>query len=344
LIKPSEDGILIRARTDDYMKLIRRFRQMRRFQHKIPIPHDLKLESEGGFDFALERFSAYLGRLFVVGSATHREKGIERIEIIFGESKVTESIHIPANEIGKFKIVAIIPPNQTNTQIGLRFIFDDMSAVVVVDAGKNFSEKDPVQEVMHQFVRHLRSLEHGRVLEIGSRARSGHVYKSMVPECLQYVGLDILPGPNVDTVGDAHKLSRLFPRDCFDSVFSIAVFEHLIMPWLVALEMNKVMKVGAVGLIVTHQTFPLHEMPWDFWRYSTHTWRALFNKSTGFEIIDARMGEPVAIVGNVWNAITQGFDQASAYMSSQVLFRKVSKTALAWEVDPAQLVQTAYPA
>ena len=305
---------------------------------------ELKLTCEEGFDFTLERCSAYLGQLFVVGDASHREKGIEKIEIIFGESTVAEAIHIPAGQVGNFKIVASIPPTQNDTRIRLRFVFEDLTAVIV-DATKDFHKNDPVHHVLREFERYLRSLEHGKVLEIGSRARSGIVYRSsIVPDCLEYVGLDILPGPNVDIVGDAHKLSQLFPPDSFDAVYSIAVFEHLMMPWLVALEMNKVMKVGAVGLIVTHQTFPLHEMPWDFWRYSTSTWRALFNKSTGFEVIDARMGEPVAVVGNVWNTITQGFGRASAFMSSQVLFRKVSGTTLAWAVDPDQHAETAYPA
>jgi hypothetical protein len=304
---------------------------------------EFNLKSRERFDFSLERLSAYLGRLFVVGAARHQEKGIKEIELIFNDSTVTKSVHIPAGESGSFNITANIPPTQTNTQIGLRFVFDDMSAIIV-DARKKFNENDPVRHVRSEFVSHLGSLSRGKVLEIGSRARSGHDYRHIVPRELEYVGLDILAGPNVDIVGDAHKLSRLFPSDSFDGLYSIAVFEHLMMPWLVVLEMNKVMKVGAVGWIVTHQTFPLHEIPWDFWRYSIYTWRALFNKSTGFEVIDARMGEPVTIVGNFWNVITQDWDRASAFMSSQVCFRKVSGTKLAWAVDPEQIAEMPYPA
>lgn len=40
------------------------------------------------------------------------------------------------------------------------------------------------------------------------------------------------------------------------------------MPWLVATEINKVMKTGAFGHICTRQTLPLREVPHDFWRYS----------------------------------------------------------------------------
>jgi hypothetical protein len=33
----------------------------------------------------------------------------------------------------------------------------------------------------------------------------------------------------------------------------------------VALEMNRIMKTGGLVMLATHQTWPLHEVPWDFW-------------------------------------------------------------------------------
>ena len=72
----------------------------------------------------------------------------------------------------------------------------------------------------------------------------------------------------MDVMGDAHKLSDYFDKDSFDVIFSMSVFEHLAMPWKVALELNKVLKPGGMMLHTTHQTWPLHEEPWDYWRYS----------------------------------------------------------------------------
>jgi hypothetical protein len=299
-------------------------------------------KSKSRFTVTLERFSAYLGQLFVIGTATHEEKAIKCIQIVFDGLTVERSVQIAAGRQGSFKIVTPIPATQTDTRIALRFTFDDSTAIAL-DVAKVFNENDPVRHVRREFVRMLESISHGRVLEIGSRARSGHDYKYLVPPDLEYVGVDILPGPNVDVVGDAHKLSSLFVPDSFDAVYSIAVFEHLVMPWRVALEMNKVMKVGAFAWILTHQSFPLHDEPWDFWRYSQDTWRALFNQGTGFEVIEARMGEPVTIVGNIWNTITQDWDRAAAYMSSQVLIRKISATELTWNVEPESLLSAPYP-
>jgi hypothetical protein len=107
--------------------------------------------------------------------------------------------------------------------------------------------------------------------------------------------------------------------------------------------MNKVMKPGAYGHICTHQTFPLHEVPYDFWRYSADTWRALFNKYSGFEILGAEMTQPVRVTSPVETEMSRGFQDAEAFALSEVLFRKTSDTFLRWNVDPAELLDSAYP-
>jgi SAM-dependent methyltransferase len=123
------------------------------------------------------------------------------------------------------------------------------------------------------------------VLEIGSRARSGNTYRHLVHPEVDYVELDVAAGPNVDIVGDAHHLSRHVDAT-FDAVFSISVFQHWLMPWMVAIEMNRVMKPGALAYIQSHPAWPLHEEPWDFWRFSKDAWNGLFNAHTGFEMVD----------------------------------------------------------
>lgn len=89
----------------------------------------------------------------------------------------------------------------------------------------------------------------GRFLEIGFRARSGIIRRQHIPETWHYIGADVLPGPNVDIVVDAHKLSSSIPRRSINGVMSLSVFEHLAMPWKAAIELNRVMVKGAIGLI-----------------------------------------------------------------------------------------------
>src|SRR5262249_19828853 len=132
-------------------------------------------------------------------------------------------------------------------------------------------EQDPYHELNRRFVSCLKERK-GTLLEIGSRARSGNIRRDSLPAGMSYVGLDVKAGDNVDVVGDAHELSELFSPERFDAIMSFATFQHLIMPWKVAIEMNRVLRVGGLVFITSHQTWPMCDVPWDFWRYSDRAW------------------------------------------------------------------------
>lgn len=183
----------------------------------------------------------------------------------------------------------------------------------------------------------------GALLEVGSRARSGITRRNLVPAGWSYSGLDVMAGPNVDVVGDAHELSKSFPAETFDAVMSFSVLEHLLMPWKFVAELNRVLRVGAVGLFTTHQCWPVHDQPWDFWRYSDKAWDALLNKGTGFRIIEASMGEPAFVVAQRCHPATD-FRMQSAYLASNVLFEKISHVELSWPVSLDDAIATSYPA
>ncbi|MER9920178.1 MULTISPECIES: class I SAM-dependent methyltransferase [unclassified Mesorhizobium] len=132
-----------------------------------------------------------------------------------------------------------------------------------------------------------------RVLELGSRVVTGANYRAHFDKA-DYVGFDFYEGPNVDVAGDAHRLSTYFNESQrFDLVYSLAVFEHLYMPWVIAQEIAKVMKVGGVAYIETTFAYAAHERPWNFFQFSELGLRVLFNKSLGFEILDMGMSNPM---------------------------------------------------
>ena len=72
-----------------------------------------------------------------------------------------------------------------------------------------------------------------RILEVGSREVTGTSNARNRLSKAEYVGFDYYAGPNVDVVGDAHKLSSYFKEgEQFDIIYSSACFEHFAMPWL----------------------------------------------------------------------------------------------------------------
>jgi hypothetical protein len=180
------------------------------------------------------------------------------------------------------------------------------------------------------------------LLEIGSRARSGNVHRVWFPEKLDYVGMDIHPGPNVDIIGDAHHLSRCVNRR-FDFMFSISTFEHLLMPWKVALEMNKTLNDGGKALIISHGSWPLHEEPWDFFRFSKESWRGIFNVHTGFRVVDAQYQYPASIVP-FWinDSNFETMSKGRTFLLSGCFVEKIGPPQVAWEAEASAVYDLNY--
>lgn len=133
-----------------------------------------------------------------------------------------------------------------------------------------------------------------KVLEIGSREVTGSSKARREFARAEYVGFDYYPGDNVDIVGDAHKLSSYFgDEERFDLIYSSACFEHFAMPWVVSVEIAKLLKVGGLVFVETHFSFSSHERPWHFFQFSDMALKVLFSEVLGFECIEAGVSNPI---------------------------------------------------
>jgi SAM-dependent methyltransferase len=175
----------------------------------------------------------------------------------------------------------------------------------------------------------------GRILELGSRqvVKGGQSKRSLFPNC-SYIGFDYYGDSNTDVVGDAHQLSKYFAEK-FDAVFSLAVLEHFAMPWVVAAEINKVLKTGGLTLHSTHFAFPVHERPWDFWRYTDQALRILFSPPLGFEVIRCAYDTPARMHPDVPRAELMHLPLEPVWVGISVLARKTA------DIDPAKFVWSA---
>lgn len=119
-----------------------------------------------------------------------------------------------------------------------------------------------------------------RVLEVGTRQSQPGYSTHMFPlfprvRREDYVMCDVRPGTDVDVTADLHALPPAWSGG-FDVVLADAVFEHLERPWMAASEVARVLKPGGVCLISTHQTYPLHGHPSDFFRFSKEALALIF--------------------------------------------------------------------
>jgi len=156
------------------------------------------------------------------------------------------------------------------------------------------SDVPPVEKAHISYFTKTHNKKGKRILEIGSRDVTGNnKFRHLFPEAT-YVGFDYYAGENVDVVGDAHKLSTYFDiNEKFDVIFSYAVFEHFAMPWIVAEEIDKLIKINGYVLTATHFSFSSHERPWNFFQFSDMGLRALFSPAMGYQCIDAGMGNSI---------------------------------------------------
>lgn len=304
----------------------------------------------------VDECAAYFDRLRLRGWCHHGPQRITRVEVLFAGSALAVSLAsfgAPSPDVAvglgstaanaRFDEWVVAPVELLGRPFSLRFHLDDGSTLVGDDALTNAARGDPYFQSWENFLMQLDAFPSGTVLEIGSRARSAITSRHRIPARLDYLGLDILDGPNVDVVGDAHELSRIFSGRRFVAAFSASVFEHLAMPWKVALELNRVLLPGGIVYTATHQTWPVHEEPWDFWRFSKHSWQTLFNPATGFEIVEAVCGEPARVHACRTSPVTRYLPDSPAYLGSASIVRKISDTTLSWPVPLEIAARGNYP-
>jgi hypothetical protein len=242
-----------------------------------------------------------------------------------------------------FEIQALRHVDDIGEKVNIEFITKSGSILTVAinDLCRDRIGSYPTHHMSRRFINYVNQNGYS-VLDIGGRARS-KVDRRKEFTVADYVVLDLLPGDNVDVVGDAHALGMLFEPDRFDAFYSVSVFEHLMMPWAVVSQINKVLKTGAIGLIHTHQTLGMHDRPWDFWRFSDAAWDALFNHETGFEIVDRCLDSEQYILPFIYTPSKRHAERSAGFEGSAVWVKKIGPCKLNWDVVPGDLVKTYYP-
>ena len=125
----------------------------------------------------------------------------------------------------------------------------------------------------------------GRMLDIGC---GGKPYKRLLaPHVNEHIGLD-----HAGTLHDSAEVNLLgtacdIPAgdNTFDCALCTAVLEHLEEPEAAIRECRRVLIPGGVAVYTVPFIWHLHEEPRDFFRYTKHGLRYLFEKS-GFEIAE----------------------------------------------------------
>jgi SAM-dependent methyltransferase len=152
--------------------------------------------------------------------------------------------------------------------------------------------------LLSQFLSRCRALHAPRVLGLGTKRsvesqRTRH--DEWIPHASEYLGSDIAPGVDVDIVADIHRLTRVTGEEQFDVIISSSSFEHFKYPHLAAHEIMKSLRIGGLLFVQTHQSFPLHAYPYDYFRFSREAMSGLFGTKMGFNVIATGYEFPVKL-------------------------------------------------
>ncbi len=156
-------------------------------------------------------------------------------------------------------------------------------------ATRGLPRQDEPNPVLIEFMARAARLERPRVLELGTKRsepdRSTR-HADWVPHASEFLGSDIEAGIDVDVVADVHRLTSVTGTEQFDVIISCSTFEHFKYPHLAAHEIMKALRVGGLLFVQTHQTFPLHAYPYDYFRFSREAMAGLFEARMGFQVLE----------------------------------------------------------
>jgi SAM-dependent methyltransferase len=131
------------------------------------------------------------------------------------------------------------------------------------------------REQVQKFIdKYLHSKTEISVVEIGSRYVGKKTSDLFIKLGFSYIGVDIVPGNNVDIViSDSSRLP--FESNKFDLCVSTNTFEHDSHFWLTFDEMARIVKPKGLIYINAPSTGPVHRHPMDCWRFLPDCWGAL---------------------------------------------------------------------
>ncbi len=155
----------------------------------------------------------------------------------------------------------------------------------------------------------------GKVLDIGCGNKP---YAIMFDRCDEYIGCDIIQssGNKVDIICKATKIP--LEDNTLDTVFCTQVIEHVEDHDKLLNEMFRLLKPNGCVILSGPMYWHLHEEPHDFFRFTKHGFKYIFEKQ-GFKMVECLAN------GGKWATFGQMVIHTFPYfLTSKKFFRKLN--------------------
>lgn len=107
------------------------------------------------------------------------------------------------------------------------------------------------------------------ILSVGGHGPvNEHLEKIVFSRKIEFVTLDIDEKHNPDILFDLTECTKIIPLGSFDVLIAIEVLEHIRDPKKAVNECSKVLKPQGVLILSTPWIIPIHDRPFDFYRFT----------------------------------------------------------------------------
>lgn len=89
----------------------------------------------------------------------------------------------------------------------------------------------------------------------------------------EFVGCDMREGPGVDKILDLHNIE--LQNESVGSVLCLDTLEHVEYPHKALEEIYRILKPGGIVVISSVMDFPIHDYPYDYWRFTPEGFKSL---------------------------------------------------------------------
>jgi len=184
--------------------------------------------------------------------------------------------------------------------------------------------------VIHKYLEAHNEHAVGRLLDVGCGDKP---HQGVFPEVTTYIGLDRPSKPHEESPGGASRVAAIdlhglaealpFKELSFDTVLASQVIEHLPEPLIFLKETARVLKTGGKLIVTFPLINPVHESPYDFFRYTSYGMEHLCAKAGLRCIVSVAMGGGWLTVGYLARLLLSKEAETSGTAWSRLWRRRV---------------------
>lgn len=171
-----------------------------------------------------------------------------------------------------------------------------------------------------------------RVVEVGSLDVNG-TYRSLMPEDVYYVGVDLRPGPNVDVQMTGEYCIPL-PSQSADIVISGQTLEHCRNPFQLTAEMVRLLRPGGKCVIAAPSSWPEHHELIDCFRIGPDGMKSILEEAG---LRDVKVWEVKGDGNNMDCWGTGGKAEASAFRRNLIYHVCPFEGNIEWQLNVDRL-------